>query len=66
MKKLIGISRIGPSHIAKKIPNQDSYLCYKNKDFSLIIVSDGLGSKPHSEIGSKAACKAVLKASFDL
>lgn len=62
LSKVVGYSQIGPSHIINKIPNQDSYLCRKTKNYSLIVVSDGLGSKSFSHIGSKAACSAVLKA----
>jgi hypothetical protein len=29
---------------------------------NVVVVSDGLGSKPHSEHGSKAACLAVFEA----
>lgn len=61
-RKVIGFSQTGPAHIKHNLPNQDSYLCYKSKDVSLIVVSDGLGSKPFSHIGAKTACKAVLNA----
>ncbi len=54
-----GESLAGPSHIAKNIPNQDSFLFVRKRKYTLLIVSDGLGSKPHSHIGSAAACRAV-------
>ena len=54
-----GESLAGPSHIAKNIPNQDSFLFVRKRKYTLLIVSDGLGSKPHSHIGSAAACIAV-------
>lgn len=54
-----GESLAGPSHIAKNIPNQDSFLFVRKRKYTLLIVSDGLGSKPRSHIGSAAACIAV-------
>lgn len=62
-KRVIGFSQIGPSHIRNKLPNQDSFLCHNSRNFSLIVVSDGLGSKKFSHIGAAAACKSVLKTS---
>ena len=56
-----GASVIGPAHIGKGIANQDSFLCVKKRKFSLFIVSDGMGSKPFSDDGSKMACLAVRK-----
>ncbi len=56
-----GASVIGPAHIGKGIANQDSFLCVKKRKYSLFIVSDGMGSKPFSDDGSKMACLAVRK-----
>jgi serine/threonine protein phosphatase PrpC len=56
-----GASVVGPGHIVKGIPNQDSFLCVKTRKYSLFIVSDGMGSKPFSDVGSKMACFAVRK-----
>ena len=50
-----GISKIGKNH--KK--NQDSYLFYQNEDKRLIVLSDGLGSRKYSEVGSKKICESV-------
>ncbi len=54
-----GESLAGPSHIAKNIPNQDSFLFVRKRKYTLLVVSDGLGSKPLSHIGSASACLAV-------
>ncbi len=56
-----GISVIGPMHIKNDIPNQDSWMSRQYNWGNVIVVSDGLGSKPHSDFGSKIACKAVFE-----
>ena len=58
----IGVSVTGPGHIKKNIVNQDSFLIIEKKKFSLLAVSDGMGSKKYADIGSKNACIAVFKA----
>jgi len=57
-----GVSVTGARHIKENLPNQDSLLFKKFKNGSIAVVSDGLGSKPFSDIGSKAACKSVIEA----
>ena len=57
-----GASVIGPLHVKVGIPNQDSWMARRYKWGNVVVVSDGLGSKPHSEHGSKAACLAVFEA----
>lgn len=57
-----GASVIGPLHTRKGIPNQDAWMARQYKWGSVVVVSDGLGSKPHSDHGSKAACLAVFEA----
>lgn len=57
-----GISKIGPGHIRENLPNQDSFFVKNFGSYSLLVVSDGMGSKKHADIGSKATCKAVYKA----
>lgn len=57
-----GESVIGPAHIKAGICNQDSWMACRYKWGNVVVVSDGLGSKPHSDHGSKAVCLAVLKA----
>ena len=57
-----GTTVIGPLHIKAGIPNQDSWMARRYKWGNVVVVSDGLGSKPHSDHGSKAACLAVFEA----
>ena len=59
-KFVYGISVTGPSHIKNGIVNQDSFLCVKKRKFLLLVVSDGMGSKPYADLGSKKACEAVV------
>ncbi|MDR2755949.1 MAG: protein phosphatase 2C domain-containing protein [Planctomycetaceae bacterium] len=51
----------GPLHLKNGQPNQDSYLVKKFQWGEVVAVADGLGSKPNSNIGSKAACQAVVE-----
>lgn len=57
-----GASVIGPGHIAERKPNQDAWLAFHHFWGDGIVVSDGLGSKPFSDFGSRAACLAVALA----
>ena len=57
-----GASIIGPGHIAAGQPNQDAWLAFHHVWGDGIVVSDGLGSKPFSDFGSRAACRAVALA----
>lgn len=54
-----GASEIGPSHISTGKPNQDSWASFHHSSHDLLVVSDGLGSKELSSIGSACACRAV-------
>ena len=56
-----GASVIGPAHIKRNLPNQDSFLVKRGRKYTLMVVSDGMGSKPFADVGSSAACRAVLK-----
>lgn len=60
--KLLGCSVIGPLHVQTGLPNQDAWLARRYTWGEVIAVADGLGSKRHSDIGSKAACRAVAYA----
>ena len=52
---------IGPLHLKQNLPMQDSHrLSFSAKNF-VAAVSDGLGSKVHSDFGSYTACKSFLK-----
>lgn len=52
----------GMLHDTGNIPNQDAYSVKRYKFGTILVVSDGLGSKKHSEYGSKAVGRAVDKA----
>lgn len=57
-----GESVIGPLHLRDRLPNQDAWLSAHRSWGDVIAVSDGLGSHPHSDVGARAACRAVLGA----
>lgn len=57
----IGASVIGPGHVATGLPNQDAWAAFHHEWGDGIVVSDGLGSKPFSDFGSRAACLAVAR-----
>ena len=56
----LSVSVIGPSHLLNGQPNQDSVLVKRVPSGWLAVVCDGMGSKPHSEVGSKQACLAAF------
>ena len=56
---LTGASVIGPGHILEGMPNQDAFLNRQISGGFLSVVCDGMGSKPHSHLGSRLACRAV-------
>lgn len=58
----MGASVRGPEHRRTGLPNQDAWLSRLTHGTSLAIVCDGLGSRPHSATGSRAACLAVADA----
>jgi hypothetical protein len=49
-------------HKRLSLPNQDAWKAGAYRWGNVLAVSDGLGSKPHADIGAKAACHAVIKA----
>lgn len=57
-----GCSVRGPLHVRLRIPNQDAWLARKYVWGRVLAVADGLGSKPHSDVGSRAVCRAVARA----
>lgn len=59
-----GASVIGPGHVATGMPNQDAWTAFHHMWGNGIVVSDGLGSKPFSDIGSRVACLAVPHAIY--
>jgi serine/threonine protein phosphatase PrpC len=59
--KSFGASVCGLGHVRSGLPNQDAFaLATHWHDGAVVAVSDGVGSCPHSDIGSAAACRAVL------
>lgn len=62
--KIFGASVRGPSHIRSRLPNQDALKTYRNTLSDVAVVSDGVGSLRTSEYGSKAACRAVIRAAL--
>ena len=55
----VSASLIGPGHQVDELPNQDAVKIFIEKDYTLAVVSDGLGSAPLSQIGSRAACETT-------
>jgi serine/threonine protein phosphatase PrpC len=51
----------GPGHLVDNSPNQDAFLVRNWKTSWLAVVSDGMGSRKHSDVGSRLACEAVLE-----
>lgn len=62
--KSFGASVRGPGHIIKGTPNQDAWSSFHHVWGDGIVISDGVGSKPLSNFGSDAACRAVEYAAF--
>ena len=57
-----GASVIGPGHFNVGKRNQDAWAAFHRAWGDGIAVSDGLGSKPFSDLGSRAACRAAERA----
>jgi serine/threonine protein phosphatase PrpC len=57
-----GNSVIGPLHQRQGLPNQDAWLARHYTWGDVVAVADGVGSKPHADIGAKMACRAVCEA----
>ena len=57
-----GASVAGPAHRALRKPNEDQWLGASGAFGSLVVVSDGLGSKDRARHGAKKACVATLRA----
>lgn len=51
----------GPYHIEKGLPCQDSFAISKSGNFSILAVTDGLGSELHSDIGSAVAARTAVE-----
>ena len=57
--KSFGASVRGPGHVATGKPNQDAWASFHLAWGDGIVISDGLGSKQFSDVGSNAVCCAV-------
>lgn len=57
-----GASVAGPAHRALRRPNEDQWFGASGAFGSLVVVSDGLGSKSQARHGAKKACIATLRA----
>lgn len=57
-----GASVVGPSHLIDGTANQDAWLAFHNPWGDGLVISDGVGSTPKSDFGSRAACLAVMRA----
>lgn len=57
-----GASVAGPAHRAARKLNEDRWLGASGSFGSLIVVSDGVGSKPQARRGAQGACVATLRA----
>ncbi len=64
--KSFGASVRGPGHIATGTANQDAWSSFHQIWGDGIVISDGVGSKPLSNFGSEAACRAVQYAALAL
>jgi serine/threonine protein phosphatase PrpC len=62
MWSAMGASVRGPEHRRDGRPNQDAWLGRLTREAAIAVVCDGLGSRPHSAVGSRAACRAVATA----
>ncbi len=56
----INVSVIGPGHLINGQPNQDFAIIKSVPTGWVAVVCDGMGSKLHSDLGSKLACRAVI------
>jgi len=59
--KIIALSQIGKFHIKNNLSNQDAFKYKIYKDLVVGVVSDGMGSKKYSQIGSKTLTNIVIK-----
>ena len=57
-----GASVRGPLHRKEGRPNEDAWLRAEGPFGALVVVCDGVGSKPNARAGSQAACAAVKEA----
>ena len=59
--RFAGQSICGMKHKERHQKGQDSCRIKCHKDYAFAVVSDGMGSKPHSRFGSRKICKIAAK-----
>lgn len=59
---VFGASVTGPAHLRDGAENQDAWGHRRVGPWRVVVVADGLGSRPQSARGAQATCKAVPKA----
>ena len=57
-----GASVRGPAHEREGRPNQDAWGAWHGRAGSVLVVCDGLGSRPHADVGARAACHVAPRA----
>lgn len=62
MVRVVASSVRGPLHVRNGLPCQDAWLAVADARASLAVVCDGMGSRPRSREGSRAAVLAVRDA----
>ena len=60
--EVFGASVRGPAHVAERAANQDAWTFASIGRGRIAVVCDGAGSKAHAREGSRAACRAVIRA----
>lgn len=51
----------GPYHVEIGLPCQDSFAVYQDENYSILAVTDGLGSELYSDIGASVAAQTAVK-----
>lgn len=59
LPRILGASVAGPLKMNEGLENQDAIMALRNRQFSLGVVCDGMGSKKYSSQGAKAATVSV-------
>ena len=59
--KMLAVSVIGPGHVRKGLPNQDACVVASLGGWRAAVVSDGVGSCPHSHVGSRLLCTVICR-----
>lgn len=59
--RLHASSVIGHGHIEAEAPNQDAVATVQSRRGWLLVVSDGMGSRPKADVGAQAVCHAARR-----